>query len=189
MAQGNYKVAKRTIWYISATLIALVALFVAIICVALTSMHIGNVYIIATEGMALRANCILQAGNKLKLTEYFTQSFIEQDEKLSADTYQNYTVSNYDYRLEIEGISVSAWSNTATLRVVERVVSLSGSINSVPEGKSKEDYPPPEWAAGRYELKLTQEDGRWYISGFKLIEANPSEKPHATPDMSLLEEP
>lgn len=175
--------ARRTMTYIVRT--ALLITLGGILCIAafLTAERLSNLYILASEGMALRADCILADGSQNDLAEYFTPAFIEQDAALDLTTYDNYTVSSYDYDLTIERIAVLPWSVTATVTCVE-TISVHGSINSdmLAEGESASDYPIPAWTPARYRLHFENNGTRWYIASLELVETNPNTAPLATPD-------
>ena len=62
--------------------------FVATLAVGITitALYISNMYIVVTEGMELRAECILQNGPKLELTKFFTEDYLKQDALLNYNT-------------------------------------------------------------------------------------------------------
>lgn len=188
MAKSNAMIAGRSVWYVLRTFLLLLA--IAALCwgLFLTALNVGNLYILATEGMKLRAECVLQDSPKLELTEYFTSRFIENDKLLSQTAYDNYTINDFTYTLSVEKLVTLPWSVNASMQVVERINSMSGNINSdfLPEGADPADYPLPEWRSGRYLITFAKVEGRWYISTVTYIEEAPDEKPKNTPDMSLL---
>lgn len=183
MKRSHGEVTIRWVWYVIRTL--MVVALVAVL--GYYAFNIGlfgsNLYIIATEGMQLRAECVMQDGAINEMNEYFTQEFIKNDEALYTNDYDNYTVTAFNYKLEIEGISVAPWSVDATMQIVERVTGLEGAINEslIPESYTSADFPVPAWTANRYKLHFVRDDGRWFISGMELMEAAPSEKPKGTP--------
>ncbi|OQB23392.1 MAG: hypothetical protein BWY11_01857 [Firmicutes bacterium ADurb.Bin182] len=187
MSKSKAMIAGRSIWYVLRTV--LILLSVAALCwgVFLTALNMGNLYILATEGMKLRAECVLQDGPKLELTEYFTTRFIENDKLLVKTEFDNYTITDFSYNLAVERLTVLPWSVHASMQAIERVPSISGSINGdfLPKGADPADYPLPEWKSGRYLITFAKVEGRWYISTVTYIEEAPEEKPKNTPDMSL----
>jgi hypothetical protein len=188
MAKSKAMIAGRSVWYVLRTFLLLLA--IAALCwgVFLTALNMGNLYILATEGMKLRAESVLQDSPKLELTEYFTGRFIENDKLLAQTAYDNYTISDFTYTLSVEKLVTMPWSVSASMQAVERITSMSGNINSdfLPEGADPADYPLPEWRSGRYLITFAKVEGRWYISTVTYIEEAPDEKPKNTPDMSLL---
>ena len=187
MSTSKAIIAGRSVWYLLRSL--LLVLMVAVLCwgIFLTAMNAGNLYILATEGMKLRAECVLQDAPMLGLTEYFTSRFIENDEVLSLTTYDNFTVTEFNHKLEVEKLSALPWAVTASMQMTERITDIKGSINSdfLPQGANIADYPLPEWKPGRYTVNFAKVEGRWYISTITYIEPAPEEKPKNTPDMSL----
>ena len=184
MGRSRGEIASRSIWFVARTLL-IVALVAALgWYVFSVGFNASNMYILATEGMQLRTECVMQDGPMLELTEYFTEEFINNDELLVSGKYDDYTVSDYSYKLSVEGFNLNPWASRATLQVVERVEQLQGSINSdripedAPEGA---EYPLPEWEAGRYKMTLEKVNGRWYIDELILIEAEPSMEHKRTP--------
>lgn len=179
---------KRGIWFFMRMVLIIAALLALGYSVFTVAMRAGNLYILATEGLQLRAECILQDGPQVELREYFTEGFLSKDEMLQGTEYDNYTINNFDYRVEVEGISVWPWGTGATVTVVERMASISGSIhedkkpaNALPDAV----YPIPEWEGGRYRLYFSFREDRWYIYQMVLIDVTPSEQPKRTPDMRM----
>ena len=169
------------------TILLIVALIALGVGVFVYAMRAANLYILASEGLQLRIACILQDGPKETLPAYFTEAFLAGDSQLNASPYEDYTITNYDYRVEVESVSVFPWSNSATVTVVERMHSLNGEINEDkrPEGAAKEDrFPPPEWEGARYTLRFRLIDDRFYISQMQLMEKAPEVSLLPTPDMS-----
>lgn len=188
MIRNNYSVAKRSITYVLLTLltVALIAL-IAYGCM-LWAMHTSNLYVLATEGLELRAGCIVTNGSVSELGEHFTQEFLSDDDALYDGKYKEYTVSAYDYRLTVEKIKVMPWSKRASMTVVERMASLTGGANNEAEEATARVALPP-YVTARYKVLFEKQSGRWYISGMELIEENPKEEQLPTPDMSLYVSP
>lgn len=182
------RMAKRAIWFFMRTVLIILAL--AGLCYAVfdTAMRAANLYILATEGLQLRAECILQNGPVEQMKEYFTTGFIEGDTALTAGTYNDYTVKEFDYRVEVKGISVLPWSQTATVTIVARMASITGAINQdkrSADAPADAAYPLPEWETERYLLRFRVVNGRWYIYQMQLQQEGPTEEPQRTPDLSM----
>ena len=66
--RSKYGVARRSIWYILR--FVLIASVVVTLCYAalMEAMYVSNIYIIVTEGMEMRADCILGNKSKAELT-------------------------------------------------------------------------------------------------------------------------
>lgn len=185
MSRNQYAIARRSIWYLLRTLLSVVLVIVLCLGVFVTAMHISSLYILVTEGLELRAQYILQGGDINTLTEYFTQDFVAKDPALYDEEYGDFKVTNFIYKIEIKNLFVLPWYKNATVKVYEKLLSISGSPNEgAPEGITM-----PEWPAAVYNVKLTKVDGRWYINDMLLLVNSPEEAPAPTPDYSLLPSP
>ena len=180
------RIARRSTMYLVRTLLFIIMGCILCIIAFLTAMRVSNLYILASEGMALRADCILSDGAQNDLEEYFTLTYLENDQALKDTTYDNYTISSYNYDLSVEKISVLPWSMKATVTAVERV-SAKGEINvdQLSEGESIADYPVPEWKSRRYEIEFLNNKDRWYINNLTALAEDPASEPMGTPDLSL----
>lgn len=180
------RVARRSMLYIVRTLLLII--MAAILCIAafLTAERFSNLYILTSEGMALRAQCVFADGARNDLEEYFTLAFLENDPAMSDATYSNYTVSDYNYDLSIDRISVLPWSMSATVIASERV-SLKGTINAdqLSEDQNISDYPLPVWTPKKYKIKFINSNARWYISELSVLEENPESGREGTPDPNV----
>ena len=90
------RVARRSMLYIVRTLLLII--MAAILCIGafLTAERYSNLYILTSEGMALRAECVFADGARNDLEEYFTLSFLGSDPAMTDATYaaQNMGVGN-----------------------------------------------------------------------------------------------
>lgn len=89
----------------------------------------GNVYVIATEGMQVRAANILMPGDEDTgdLTKYFTSQWIESDTELKENNYTSDKITSFDHRVKVESIWAQPWSGKATVTLVETVNTINGS--------------------------------------------------------------
>jgi hypothetical protein len=177
------RVARRSMMYIVRTLLLVIMAVILCIGAFLTAERYSNLYILTSEGMALRAECVFADGARNDLEEYFTLTFLESDPAMSDATYANYTITDYNYDLAIDRISVLPWSMSATVIATERV-SLKGNINAdqLSEDQNVSDYPLPEWTPKRYKIKFINANARWYVSELTLLEENPDTSDLGTPD-------
>ena len=193
MPRNKYVLARRSVWYFLKCALMLVFVATLAVGITITALYISNMYIVVTEGMELRAECILQNGPKLELTKFFTEDYLKQDallnyntqeEPLGGNPYDPWTITNYDYRLSVESVFVLPWSNKGSMTVLERIPSISGTSNESADSKEG----PPKWIDARYEFTLEYIDDRWLITSIKTIEENPPVEEKPTPDMSMLGE-
>ncbi len=177
------RIARRSMLYIVRTLLLII--MAAILCIGafLTAERYSNLYILTSEGMALRAECVFADGARNDLEEYFTLSFLGNDPAMSDATYANYTITDYNYDLTIERISVLPWSLSATVIATERVA-LKGTINAdqLGEDQNAADFTLPAWTPKRYKIKFLNANARWYISEISILEENPDSSSFGTPD-------
>ncbi len=185
MARNKYGIAKRSIWYILKSLLIVAAIVALCLGVFIEGLHASNLYILVTEGMAARADTILNNGSSAELTKYFTEEYLNQDQALYAGAYEGITVSSYDYRLDVKGFFVLPWSVRATMTVDEHMAAINAAADNVEDGALAPAL--PEWEAGRYQVIFLKVGSRWYINSITLIEKNPAAQVKPTPDMSLLE--
>ena len=127
MPKNQYAIARRSIWYLLRTLLVIALIVVLCLTAFVTAMHISNIYILVTEGLELRAGYILQGGEIAPLTEYFTENFIAQDPALYAGTYSSFNVTNFIYKIEVKSLLTLPGDSTATVKVYEKMLSVSGS--------------------------------------------------------------
>ena len=136
-----------------------------------TAMNLGSIYIIATEGMELRADVALGNASAEELTNYFEKDWIASDTLVQNSPYAGFKISSYNYTIRLESMSAWAWSSTGTARVVERVTAISGSSTSGETDADGNALTPPAWQQTTYELTLRKDgEGRWYIAGIEEIE-------------------
>ncbi len=185
MSKNQYAIARRSIWYLLRTLLAIALIVVLCLAAFVAAMNISSVYILVTEGLELRAKYILQGGEISSLTEYFTEGFIAQDPALYAGTYSDFSVTNFIYKIEVKSILALPGDSSATVKVYEKLLSVSGS----PIEGTDQEAQLPRWIPATYNVKLKKIKDRWYISDMILLKQNPPEKPLPTPDLSRLATP
>ena len=132
--------ARRTLTYIVRTMI--ITLLIVMLCILafLTTERMSNLYILVSEGMSLRADCVLGEGDRDALYGYFTPGAVARDEKINSAAYSKYEITSYNYDLEVEKIRVYPWSVEADVTVVE-TVTMKGAIGEdyIEDGKTAAD--------------------------------------------------
>lgn len=184
------RTARRSMTYVVRTLLLVIAGVIVCLAAFLTSERMSNLYILASEGMALRAEYIIADGAYTDLQEYFTLSYLDSDDRLDDSTYDNYTVTSINYDLDIEKVSVLPWSVQATVTALE-TISLKGTINTdmLSEGEKSSDYPIPVWQTVRYKIHFVNNNSRWFIQEVETVETNPTLSDVRTPDPNLSPRP
>lgn len=180
---GNIAKARRSVWYVLRIVLIIVAVMLLAYTAFIEAMYISNTYIMVTEGMALRADCIINDGSIDTLTDHFTELQIEGDNELYGTKYDAFHVESYNYDIEIESLKVLPWSNTATYTVVESVSQIIAKPYD-----SGTTRPVPEWTTVRYKVTLEKFSGKWVITSLTVLEYNPELEPNNTPDYSELED-
>ena len=141
--------------------------------------RLANLYILVNEGMAQRAECILQDGSLEELPSFFTPECIAADGRLSDTTYDSYTITSYNYILDFSRIRVWPWYSTLQVDVLEQVDRIAGYANA---NASDPDGAPPAWTPTRYRLEARRLNGSWRISSLTILELNPDIEPLPTAD-------
>lgn len=184
MSRNKYAVARRSIWYVLRTLLIITAIVAMCFGIFVEGMYVSNLFILVTEGLEQRAECILTDGAVLELTEYFTEDFVRNDAELYAGLYDDFTVASFDYRVNVEKVSVLPWHHRANMQVLTQLAAVNAAPNDKDSGAVL-----PEWATARYVVSFAREGSRWYITGMTLLEKDPYIEPAPTPDLSLLPSP
>lgn len=174
---------RRSIWFVLRTVLIIAAVVLLCYAAFVEALYISNNYIIVTEGMALRADCILNDNSVSTLYDHFSESERIMDTALFSGKYDAYHVESYNYDLKIEGITVYPWSKEARFTVRETVTQIIAS----PYDDNNTD-PVPEWTNARYEIVLEKFSGKWIVTALTVLEINPESEPPNTPDYSKLDQ-
>lgn len=172
------RTARRSLAYIiRVILLTLVGILVCVLAF-FEAERLSNLYVLSTEGMSLRCSAILgEPVEQDALRDYFMLVCLNNDEALASDTYAGYTVTDHDYELAIEKISVLPWASTASVTAVENV-----SVKGTAAGSDTEGADLPPWESVRYRIDFVNGGTRWYISAITVLERDPEGKPLHTPD-------
>lgn len=177
----SLRFARRSFTYIAKALAVIGLGLLLCVLIFIGCARLSNTYIIVNEGMAARAEFILQDGSLSSLGSYFTQECLASDGRLEDTTYKSFTVSGYSYTLSFSRIRVWPWLGTLSVDVVEEVRSITGTSNAAAEGRPAS---PPAWTPIKYRLTLDKTEGIWRISSITTLEVNPKLEPEATADPS-----
>ena len=175
------RTARRSIWYVLRFVLVVTAILGLCYAVFTEAMYISNIYIVVTEGMALRAKTVLMSGSASDLNQYYTEEYLNSEPMLYEGIYNDFTVDSYDYRYNIESMYVLPWAKTGTVTYVERIPSIHATANVESEAGEV-----PEWTAIRCLITLVKVDGRWLIDSIEILEENPVEEVKPTPDYGSL---
>ena len=175
-------IAKRSLWFILKTVVIIGIIIAVCYGVFTEAVYVSNIFIIVTEGMEMRADCILKSGSVQQLTEHFSEDWLIKDDALDSTKYDAFHVDSYIYNIKVEKLKVFPWSKTAKLEVSEKV----SSINAKPYSEET-DIDVPEWENERYGILMEKDDGRWVIKELVILEDIINPEPPNTPDYSQLE--
>ena len=137
----------------------------------------ANVYIIATEGMEVRAANILNLSQITEMDKYFVENYSSTDYDLATNKYDDFFIRDFEYKLKIESLWANPWQNTAYVRAVEEVPEIDGEYPT-----DDEDEVPlvmPKWQSARYAITLVKINDAWYIRQVVKLE-EVSEEPEST---------
>ena len=101
------KYLRRLIWYISSRLLVLCCVLGLMTTVFYFAMNATNIYIVLKDGMAKRAQVVMQ-GEEAELDKYFAPAYLERDSLLAAarngqSVYQNYyNITGFDHRISLD---------------------------------------------------------------------------------------
>lgn len=162
----------------------------ALLMIAFTfSMDASNIYIIANDGMKMRADVALGLEDSVELTKFFTKNVVEQDPLLQSGTYGDYNIRSSDYRGNVKWLWTWPWDSVAQVRLEEHVPIIEGELPVEKQNEeqlnTKGKILPPAWNDVRYALTLAKIDGRWKISQIEVLEAIdplPTNIPLRTPE-------
>lgn len=161
---------RRLVWFIATRLMLICILGGMLVCGFYMCLNTANIYVILTDGLEKRADVILTQENAEELNFYFHADFLSTDPALEGafdgtSVYDDYTITDFDYELEIEKLWAWPWDNYATCTVVERVPSITGSVIS--SRRSEASPTVPSWQGGRYDITLVKSNGEWKIIGMQ----------------------
>lgn len=172
------RTARRSLAFIIRVIVLVLVGVLVCILAFFEAERLSNLYILSTEGMSLRCSAILgESVEQDTLRDYFMLICLNNDEALTAGTYSGYTVTDHDYELNIEKISVLPWAATASVTAVE-TVSLKGAA----AGSDASDAVLPPWEPVRYRIDFVNVGSRWYISSLAVLEKDPEGAVLLTPD-------
>ena len=127
---------------------------VAILVYNITFNHF-RVRTFVNDAFTARANAVLESSDTEVLTNFFEESCLAKDALIDEKPYLLYSVSRYDYNLEINRVSVG-WIAPRTAKVVltEKVRDIKGQFTGASEQRVGLTDIPPEWDNAKYEVKL-----------------------------------
>ena len=161
---------RRLVWYVATRLAILCAVAGMLVCGFFMCLNMSNIYIILDEGLEKRVEVILTREDAEELNKYFHYDFLNADPALAGafdgtSAYDAYTISSFDYEMNIEKLWAWPWDDYATCTITEQVPSITGKVISSRASQVSGEI--PSWQGGRYNLTLVKENGLWKIIGMQ----------------------
>ncbi len=183
------KYALRVLLFIALLLLAVLA--VTGICVIgfKIAEASGNVYVIASEGMQVRAATILMPNDAKTgdITKYFTSECIAEDYALRDNPYIGDRITSFDHRATVQSIWAQPWNNKATVTLTETVNTIRGThlTGEVDENGLQKETACAPWEKRQYKLTLRYAQQRWLIEKLEILAVlEPDPTPTQEPPMS-----
>ncbi len=145
---------------------------------------LSDAYIVVSEGLETRVSVTLTRTGSAALKHYFTESFINSDQVLSAsrygtDRYRYFDINSFEYDVDIssmrwrplKNVSVedpvthekATYRGIVTCVATEKVDNISGTLKREYASDAENIGPIDHWKSGRYTLTLVRIDGDWMI--------------------------
>ena len=174
------KYLRRFIWWLASRLFVAALVLGLLVVSFYYAMNLTNIQVVLKDGMARRAQVVMQMESLPELDKYFQPGFIERDAVLATvaqgtSPYQDYTIRGIDHRLEMGFVWIWPWDTTARLEITERIPRIDGrakgsrAADLVARGGESAVY-PPAWQSARYRVLLSREGGQWRIKSLTLLE-------------------
>lgn len=185
----------KSILYILTRVIIVVVIAVLLWMGFNIGMNSMNVYMITKDACSRRADTVLKNANPDTLSKLFTQDFILSDAVLNSDTYEDYTLTNYYERTDVDRIIVWPWQNKVTVKITEEVMDLTGTYTAeaaermgLSEEEAMQTVELPAWQNGEYKVTLVKEEDSdsWAVDAMEFV--TPIEQAEQKPWEIALEE-
>ena len=149
----------------------------------------GNAYVIASEGMQVRAQNILMpnAASTGDMAKYFTVICTADDSELTENAYAGDRITAFDYRASVESVWAQPWKNRATVTLTESVPTINGvhPTGDTDDSGAAVGTACAPWEKRRYKLTLLRQDEQWLIDRMEILEVlEPDPTPTPEPPMS-----
>jgi hypothetical protein len=209
LATNQEKVTRGVIYVFTRVILFVIAILI-IALGFFTGMNSMNVNVIVKDAFELREKYVLQPTGLSNddLSNLFTQDFISSDPVLNSTSYQEYDVSDYYQRANVDGAIVWPWLDTVTVHATENVMDIEGTLSDTenaaapsasasPAAKTSAtaqqqiaavDQTPPEWKSAEYDVTLVKDanTSSWKVQEMHMIkEVQPViNQPSMTPSPS-----
>lgn len=184
-----YQYLARLGWFLLKALLAMGLITGGLTMVYHIASNSANVYVIATDGLKMRAATALAPNTVnpgLDLSMYFTDTYLAQDDLLLHNPYEGAEVTDYVYHLRVKEIWCRPWDGIAHLVVEESIPSIDGYfLGESVEGDNVQRLPLPPWPHNKYRITCRLIGGIWMVDEMQLIEElapepTPTDEPKVT---------
>jgi hypothetical protein len=164
------------LWYLFSRLLIWGAAAALIVLAFFMAMDYMNASTLAKDGMQVRAEVIIKNSDATALSKVFSKGFLENDKLLTSNKYSQYKVSDFDYSAQNSIVLIFPWQNSVTLRITEKVTSITGQpVPGLDESTVPKD--PPVWDNAVYDVNIVRYENSWRIVSMDLIEELPQPTP------------
>ncbi len=173
--------AARGVLYVLLCIVAVIIVVGLVILAYNTAMNTMTVNMLTKDAFTKRAQAVLlpsaDGSDRIMLERLFAPKVISTDEMLNSRYYENFEISNYYERADVEFHIVWPWDDSVTLNVTEIVRDINGKrMVEVADGEevtmTEVDEKPLPWKNGVYSVTLKKDPvtGSWRVNELGLIE-------------------
>lgn len=160
---------------------ALAIAIVLALCVGgfVMAMNVSNIYILMSDGMAMRTSVVLGLSDPEELPKFFSESCIQSDAIYQDTTYVDYDMDSFESEVTLLSMHTLPWEDTATATLLQEVPSVVGYLpisKQTPEQLADPNkIPAPGWESGSYALELQKVEDQWKIVSIQQLETQEQE--------------
>jgi hypothetical protein len=174
----------RSIWFIVKIMLVCVVVISLMVVGYTIARDSANVYIIATDGMKVRAGVVIADEDSAQLYKYFTGTFVADDAELNNSRYEDYLIRDFEYKIKVKSLWCNPWDGTAEIVVDEAIPDIDGEKPA--SNDNEKPLPPPEWPRREFKLSLVNTDDKWLIDSITILdhldpEPTPTDEPEISP--------
>lgn len=109
---------------------ALAIAIVLALCVGgfVMAMNVSNIYILMSDGMAMRTSVVLGLSDPEELPKFFSESCIQSDAIYQDTTYVDYDMDSFESEVTLLSMHTLPWEDTATVTLLQEVPSVVGYL-------------------------------------------------------------
>ncbi|MGI5849389.1 MAG: hypothetical protein ACOX8Q_04925 [Christensenellales bacterium] len=175
-------VVLKFLWYLFSRLLIWAVAIGFVVLAFFMAMDYMNTQTLTKDGLQVRAQVVLKGGDPTTLSKIFSKNFLENDKMLDSNVYQQFKVSDFDYRADIGFTLIFPWQKIVTLHVTEEVSNIVADAYSSENNDINETV--PQWKNAIYNITLIRYEDNWRITSMDLLELLP--EPTPSPSLSKI---